>query len=277
MVKISICQFPVCGDLRKNAAFIKAQISEAAQQNTRLAFFPEAALSGYVGTDLHSFEGFDWDAYLEEMHDITRLCKKLGIYAVYGGAHRLTSPNKPHNSLYVASDTGEIIARYDKRFCTNVDLQHYSAGDRFVCFTIDGVKFGLLICYDIRFPELYREYKKLEVDVVLHAFYNARAQTPETIHTVIMHPSLQASAASNYVWVAATNATGEHQSWPSIGIYPDGTIACTLEKGATGITPFTIDPSEKRYDASAPYRPRALQGVLSSEDAPIDPRRDELV
>ena len=61
---------------------------------------------------------------------------------VLGSAHRLTEPNKPHNSLYIIDEEGRLIDRYDKRFCSGDasgmtgDLAHYSPGDHFSVFAI---------------------------------------------------------------------------------------------------------------------------------------------
>ena len=46
------------------------------------------------------------------------------------------------NSLYVINRDGEVIDRYDKRFCTGGDLQHYSPGDHFVTFDVNDVRCG---------------------------------------------------------------------------------------------------------------------------------------
>ena len=87
------------------------------------------------------------------------------------GAH------KPHNSAYVIDDGGQVVDRYDKRFCSGDanekmgDLAHYSPGDHFSVWDIDGVRCGALICYDYRFPELHRQYKKLGAELVFHSFH----------------------------------------------------------------------------------------------------------
>ena len=96
---------------------------------------------------------------------------------ILGSAHRLFGRNKPHNSQYVITPKGEIVERYDKRFCTNQDLRHYSCGEHLSTFTINGVTSGLLIFYDVRFPELYRAYKKRSVQLS-HAAGRRRGEVP---------------------------------------------------------------------------------------------------
>jgi len=87
---------------------------------------------------------------------------------------------------------------------------------------VNGVKIGLLICYDIRFPELYRAYCQQGVQLIFHSFYNAR-QKPGSIHPIIMPITAQARAATNYFFMSLSNSSAAH-SWPGHFITPDGLI-----------------------------------------------------
>ena len=178
IVKVGTCQFAVGANVHRNGSRIITQIAQAKRQGADVVHFSETALTGYAGTDYKSWDGFDWDAVIKETERIRKAAREKKVWVILGSAHRLTGANKPHNSLYVIDPKGEIVDRYDKRFCTNQDLRHYSCGDHFTTFTINGVKCGLLICYDVRFPELYREYRKLDVQLMFHSFYNARRTTP---------------------------------------------------------------------------------------------------
>ncbi len=195
---------------------------EAKQKGADIVHFSEVALSGYAGVDHESLDCFDWDAQRRELLAILDLARTLEMWVVLGATHQLSASHKPHNSLYVINDSGEIVDRYDKRFCTGGDLRHYSPGDHFVTFEVNGVRCGLLICYDIRFPELYREYAKQGVQLMFHSFYNAR-QKPGSIHPKIMPPTAQARAASNFMFLSVNNSSAPH-SWESIFITPDGLI-----------------------------------------------------
>ena len=61
VVRVATCQFPVSADIDTNLARVKRQMTTAAQSNARVAHFPEAALSGYAGVDVESFDGMDWE------------------------------------------------------------------------------------------------------------------------------------------------------------------------------------------------------------------------
>ena len=270
-LKIATCQFAISGQVRRNAAQIKRQIEQAKKQRAQVVHFPEAALSGYAGVDVKTWEGYDWDALREETEAICRLAKQKRVWVILGSAHPLTGRHKPHNCLYAITPEGEIADRYDKCFCTGGDLKHYSPGDHLVVLDIHGVRCGLLICYDVRFPEVYRAYKKQEVECVFDSFYNARSTGPR-IHTIIMRPTLQAHAATNYFWISAPNASGHYQTWESVFIQPDGVIAQSLKRNQAGVMVNTVDTDAKLYDASKPFRDRAMKGILHSGTPVKDPR-----
>jgi predicted amidohydrolase len=181
---------------------------------------------------------------------------------VLGSIHRLSGINKPHNCLYVINPEGKLTDRYDKRFCTDSDLVYCTPGDHFVTFKINGVKCGLLICYDVRFPELYREYRKLGCDVIFQSFYNAR-QEKGSIHPVIMHISAQAHAATNYFYMSLTNSSAA-ESWPCYFITPDGLVQNKLPENIPGILISDVDIAAKYYDASNDFRSDAMRGKLNS-------------
>jgi len=196
-LSIAACQFPVSDNIEENAGWIIKQMEEAHAQGATLAHFPECALSGYPGVDMLTMDNFQWKALNAYTDSIAAFAQQLDMWVLLGSIHELSDTLKPLNSLYVINPSGKIMDRYDKRFCTNGDLKFFSAGNHFVVFNIKGIRCGLLICFDVRFPELYREYKKLDVDLIFQSFYNAR-QKPGGIHPKIMPVTAQTRAATNY-------------------------------------------------------------------------------
>ena len=261
-IRIASCQFPVSADIRSNYQFMEDQITEAKLKGADVAHFPECALSGYPGSDMMSLKDFRWDELHRMTDSVMLLAKKLNIWVIFGSLHRLSVTTKPYNCLYVINPEGKLTDRYDKRFCTVSDLEYCSPGDHFVTFKIKGVTCGLLICYDIRFPELYREYRKLGCDVIFHSFYNAR-QNKGSIHPVIMPVTAQADAATNYFYISLTNSSAP-ESWPCHFITPDGLIQNKLAANIPAILISNVNTSEKFYDASGPFRQEAMNGKLNS-------------
>ena len=269
-LKIASSQFPVSGDIKENAGYIKDQMRTAKLRGAEVVHFPECALSGYGGADIDSFDKFDWTQLKSSTGEICGLAKELDLWVLLGSSHALSNGNKPHNSLYVINPEGEVIDRYDKRFCTSGDLKYYTPGDHFVNFKIKDVNCGLLICYDVRFPELYREYRKSNTDIIFQSFYNARHKE-DCIHPKIMPVTAQVRAATNAFFMSLTNSSAAY-SWPCYFITPDGLIDKKLPANEPGILMSEIDINQKYYDASASYRMEAIDGKLNSGETVSDPK-----
>ena len=275
ILNVATCQFAVNGSVGHNSGKIQGLMRQAAGGGADIVHFSECALSGYAGIDFDSFDGYDWDFLRGETKKIMALAAELKIWVVLGSSHQLTEPNKPHNCLYLINPDGEIVNRYDKRFCIGNELPHYTPGNRFVNFTINGVVCSLLICFDLRFPELYRELKKQGVQCIFQSFYNARQQGP-SVHSHIMQQSMQCRAATNYFWVSMTNSSGWYCPYVSCFIRPDGKIVEKLEDHKDGVTINTVDINEQHYDPSKDFRQMAMDGALSNGQAVDDPRSNDI-
>ena len=274
-LKIATCQFPVSRDLERNCEYVVRQMTYASEQGAHLAHFSETCLGGYVGVDLPSFDHYDWDLLRQCTEAIADLSRKLKLWVILGSNHRLTGSHKPHNSLYVINARGSVVDRYDKMFCTGKvgstpgDLDFYSPGSRLVTFKVRGIKCGLQICHDFRYQELYREYKKLGVQLVFHSYHNGgmtlrMKERYRDIWGIMVAATMQTYAANNYMWISVNNTTRRESSGSSFVVRPDGLIDGRLPLHRTGVLISTIDPREKFYDASEAWRERAMQGVYHS-------------
>ncbi len=271
-LKIATCQFPVSEHIEQNSQYIQGFLNDAKKLEADIVHFSECALSGYAGTDFDSFKNYNWNLLRQETQKIMALAGKLKIWVALGSSHQLTEPNKPHNCIYLINPQGQIENRYDKRFCTEGDLDHYTPGNRFVVFDINGVKCSLLICFDLRFPEIYRALNKLNVQCILQSFYNAR-QKEQSVHRHIIRQTMQANAASNYFWVSLANSCGKIAPYSSCFIQPDGEIINELKLNEPGIMLNTADTSLSFYDPSAKFRQIAMSGKLTNgPDKVSDPR-----
>lgn len=267
-LRIASCQFPISSNIKENLYWIEKQMIEAKLKKADIVHFAECALSGYAGVDMKSLEGFNWNELHLATDSVLVLAKKLKLWVVLGSMHKLSANNKPHNSLYLINPNGEVVDRYDKRFCTEGDLEFFTPGDHFVTFDINGIKCGLLICFDLRFPELYREYRKLGADLIFQSFHNAR-QGKGSIHPVIMHITAQAHAGINHFYMSLTNSSSP-ESWPCYFITPDGLVKNKLEPNIPGVLISDVNMDDKYYDASKSFRMDAINGKLNSGETVID-------
>lgn len=285
---IATCQFPVSADIKRNYHYISTQIRKAKAQGADVAHFPECALSGYAGADFKSYVGFRWNELNVYMRKILELSEALKIWIVVGSTHQLTGKHKPHNSLYIINDKGELIDRYDKRFCaggaeeSTGDLAHYTSGNYFSIFTIKGIRCGALICHDYRYPELYREYKRQGVQVMFHSYHAGGVTAKKykdiqkdiirfsalnegsTFPAITMPATMRSYAANNYVWISCPNSSARESCWPGFFVRPDGVITGKLRRNVAGILISTVNTKNQWYDSTAAWRERAINGDLYS-------------
>jgi predicted amidohydrolase len=116
--------------------------------------------------------------------------------------------------LYVISDKGTVVGRYDKRLISHAEeTSWYTPGSEPLIFEVDGFRFGCALCIEIHFPELFIEYGRMGVDAVL---FSAYAEDP------IFQVIAQAHAAMNNVWLSFSTPAACRSKLPSRLIGPDG-------------------------------------------------------
>ena len=154
-----------------------------------------------------------------------------------------------------------LVDRYAKRFLMPHEMDYYTPGDHWATFTINGICCGLLICFDLRFPELYRELVKRGVKVVFQSSFAAGFDGPG-IHGQIMPATLQANAANNGLWISAPNSSRHYSRWGSLFIRPDGSVAERLPRNRAGLMVNTVDLAREHYDPVSPARELVMRGQL---------------
>lgn len=232
-LKVAVCQFPVTGDLERNAGYIKKFIIDAVANKADIIQFSEACLTGYPPKDIPSFEDYNWDELRAVTKEIMSLARENNIWVILGSAHFISKDEKPLNCLYIISNEGVIVDRYDKSMVTKGDSKFYTPGNHLSIIELKGHKIGFLICYDSCFPEMYNIYRHKDVKIMIHSFYNAH-HDGKTILDEIIPAEIRVRASDNLMWVLATNSCGTYSSWPSCIARPDGSME-SLERGIPGI------------------------------------------
>lgn len=282
-LRVATAQFSVEAQISKNRAAVLRLMQTAAQQQTEVIHFSEAALSGYAGVDIPDVSAINWDELTAATRDIQQRACELKLWVLLGSTHRLSHDHKPHNSVYVIDARGQIVNRYDKRFCTGsaggqptLDLKHYTPGNRACVFKLKGVMCAALICYDYRFPELYRDLKRQQVQVVFQSFHNARKTVVDddgyNIWKTIVPATMSCRAAENHFWISANNSTAKPSCWPSFAVRPDGAIVGQLKQHQAGVLVTDFMIGGDYFDAPALWRPAAMSGQLHSGCLVDDPR-----
>jgi cytochrome c1/predicted amidohydrolase len=218
---------------------------------------------------------FDWAAQEAEFRAIAVLCGDLRIFAAVGGAHRLPTGHPPHNSLYILSDSGSLLTRYDKRFLSNSELGGwYTPGTAPIIVEVDGFRLGCAICIESQFPEVFSDYERMGVDGVIFSSYGLPSY---------FQIALRAHAELNCLWIGAATPAQKAGKGPSGIIGPDGEwmVQCA-QKPEPDLAVASLDRNDPAYDIplqkARPWRAKARQGDIYREKLVDDPRshnRDE--
>ena len=179
-----------------NIKMIIKNMTEAKINNADILLLPECFMTGYDLT-------IENDAAISES-DLAVLCdkaKELGVGIV---ATALTKGNvKPQNSAFVIGKHGEILMKYSKvHTCDFADERVLESGTEFKVCDLDGVKIGIMICYDREYPESARILMLKGAEIIL---------VPNDC--VSMRPRLQAlstRAYENMCGVAMANPNGKN-------------------------------------------------------------------
>jgi deaminated glutathione amidase len=227
-VKVATLQMVSGADVQTNLAQARSLLSEAALAGVELAVLPEYfCLLGHRDSDKLAIQEAAGSGPLQQfMADTAR---ELGLWLV-GGTVPLSVPaggsagndtaNRVFNSTLVYDPQGHCVARYDKihlfRFDNGQEAYDESRvlapGHEPVLFDLpsrDGHRWrmGLSICYDLRFPELYRAYARAGAEVLLVP--SAFTYTTGKAHWEIL---LRARAIENLAYVAAAAQGGVHDN-----------------------------------------------------------------
>lgn len=240
---------------------------ESAAAGARLAHFPEGFVSGYAVEQVTTWSDVDWALVRHELQEVAALAGELGIWVVLGSAHPLTPPHRPHNSLYVISDEGRLVDRYDKRKCSHTELtRFYTPGFEPLVFDVDGFRFGLALCIEINFPDLFAEYERLGVDCLLLSAYPV-----ESIFAI----KARAYAAVHCYWLTLSVPAQSTHLFRSGLIGPHGEMLteCDVEPGLVVGTLDRDDPALHRaLDLARPWRATARTGDIYEERRVSDVR-----
>jgi predicted amidohydrolase len=180
------------------------------------------------------------------------LARKHSIHLHVGSLAIRVSPDKAANRAYLIGPDGEVAARYDKIHMFDVDLangesyresRNFRPGESAVLADLPWARFGLSICYDLRFPALYRALAEAGATVLTIPAAFTRQTGEAHWHTLVL-----ARAIENGAFVLAAAQGGAHENGRetyghSLVVDPWGRV---LAEGGTepGVVMADIDPAE---------------------------------
>ena len=250
--KVAALQMASGPNVEGNLSEARRLIENAVAQGARLVVLPEFfSIMGMKEDDMVAVREQPGAGVMQSF--LAGMARKHRIWVVGGSIPIVANaPNKVRNTCLVYDEHGEQVARYDKIHLFNLDLgnEHYheantiEAGNQVVVVDSPFGRIGLAICYDLRFPELFRAMKNVDIVVLPSAF---------TATTGKMHweTLVRARAIENLTYVIAAAQGGYHVNGRethghSMIVDPWGRVLDELPRGS-GVVLAEINPS---YQAS---------------------------
>src|SRR6266508_3653890 len=241
-MKVSVAQISCSlGDPEANLLKVRDFSSRAKEAGAELIVFPEMTDTGYVMAVIRKHAALWTNGFVPGVQEIA---KRISIAIVAGVSERDVS--SIYNSQILVDAHGNIPAKYRKAHLYAVapveEQTCFAPGDAFASFTLGDLRFGFSICYDLRFPEMYR---KLATEDNVDAFVISSAWPfPRVEHWCVL---AQARAIENQAYVIAANRVGKD----------DDVWFC----GSSAI----IDPRGVIVAAASPDREELIHADVSEE------------
>ncbi len=249
MSRIAAIQMASGSNVVANLQIASQLINDAANMEAKLIILPEnfALMAMQNNDNIQAGEQYG-NGIIQTF--LSQQAKKFGIWLVGGTLPLLTNdPKKVRSTCLVFDDTGKQVDRYDKMHLFDVttdsnekycESETFESGNQIIVVKTPYGRLGLAICYDLRFPELFRCMLSIGVDLIgLPAAFTA---TTGKAHWEIL---VRARAIENLCYVIAANQGGYHVNGRetygnSMIVDPWGVVLTRLNRGA-GVICADID------------------------------------
>lgn len=202
------------GDLQENLHVVERRIGEAADRGASVVVLPENfAFFGAEPEKRDVAEDLEGDGPIAST--LRRAARARQVTVIGGGMpERSSDPARPYNTCAAFGPDGRLLARYRKVHLFDVEIGDGTtyresaatmAGKGPVTMSIDAVGVGLSVCYDLRFPELYRALSAAGVEVIVVPA--AFTLTTGKDHWMVL---LRARAIESQAFVVAAAQWGKH-------------------------------------------------------------------
>ena len=220
-MKIALFQYRPTNNLEENYQSIIKALNKAIAWKARFFFTKECALSGYPPLEIQSVENLDFNIIRSKIEEVKVIAKTNDIHICLG---KITCrETKIYNSYVIISPNTDVVAYYDKRALWGWDADNYQKGNENGIIEIDNMKIGIRICFEIRFPEYFKELYLHDVDIAFVGFCDiADTENGKRLETIKAH--LLTRAIENSIYVVSVNSTSKYKTAPTAIIDPDGNI-----------------------------------------------------
>ena len=215
-LRVGCWSFTASADVQANAAAIRGGITAAAAAGVRVLLTPECALTGYPGAVRTGFNDLASCALADHEERLLAEADRAGVVLVLG-----TAASDGNGGW--TNDAVSLSGRYRKRCLTPGDTSFFIPGSSPTTIVVDGWRLGVAICYDLRFPDIWRDLARLDVDANLVIAHMAGVDSDPGTKAAVIPAFCAVRAAETatpliFANTAATDRWVDSSAWDARGM-----------------------------------------------------------
>ncbi len=242
-MKIGAYQFAVTGDIGRNLSLMLEAVAAASRERVELLIFPECSVTGYPPVSLPSPADIDEKLRNRAHAQLQEAAVQNRMYIIAGTITRRDASF--YNAALCFSPDG-TVSEYDKRALWGWDQENFTPGNRDGILRIGPLKAGLRICFEVRFPEYFRELFIAETDLNMILFHDVSGHTDPDRYAMI-RGHVQTRAVENACPVFTVNAASPYQTAPTVLFDASGRVLCEAEPGKDMLLVYDFEKKEPDF------------------------------
>ena len=236
-------QFAVSGVAEENLSKIKTAVAQAASKGVRLLAVPECALTGYPPRDFSTAAEVDFAELAVAHEEIQTLVDQWNIHLILG---TMTRDERGIRNTALILRPGMQPLYYHKRALWGWDRDNFIPGDEPGILEIDGLRVGVRICFEVRFPESFRELYRQQTELNVILFYDVTDRDDAERYD-LLRGHIRTRAVENVCHTLTVNTIHPFQSAPTMLADRSGRVLFEAERGKESLLLFDFQPGPLNF------------------------------
>lgn len=259
IVLIGAYQFAVTKNISDNFEIIKKAILQAAHRGVNLLVFPECALTGYPPHNIEKASLVDFGKLDSVYWQLQNLVNNNHICVIVG---TITQENDRYYNSAIAFIPYKEKIIYSKRGLWGWDKENFSIGNDNGVFDMEGWRIGIRICFEVRFPEFFRELYKEHTNLNIILFYDVSdCDDMERYEMIKSH--IRTRAVENITYTLSVDTIYPYQTAPTALYDRSGHQLCELKRNEENLLIYELN--DKQLDFGERGRKEISDRLTSRE------------
>ncbi|OUP81252.1 hypothetical protein B5F07_18010 [Lachnoclostridium sp. An169] len=235
-MKIGAYQFEISDDVLCNLNTIKRAITLASQNDIKILAFPECALTGYPPKNIKNSAAVNFKHCELAYKEIRNIASGNDIFVILGSVTK-NCDNYFNSALLFTPD--RKMMSYHKRALWGWDADNFKFENTTGVFELGGLKVGVRICFEIRFPEFFRELYHHHTDLNIILFNDVSDQKDDHRYEMIKS-HIQTRAVENVTYILSVNNIFPCQTAPTMICDRSGRILKEQPRNEEGLLVYDL-------------------------------------